>query len=251
MNPPTLHTGLAHLLEASEVRSQYPEVVFFSAYHSGEQDVLGSGLEQLVKFRLLHPQTPVLFFSFLPFKHLKPKDEFGVLQLAGTAFIQLPCSKENILEAAAKLSAMPFSNSDEAAWKAFSERACRNLLAQKIKIINHGQKLAFVNKVGLGLRLSIDNVLNYPEHRSTALINFNDRYSAMLAYVQHPQITEIIELGNIVQKTNDVFLNIVSKLVKDLTLISDPNNKENYTDLRDAIYSIQDAIDKLEKQQAQ
>lgn len=248
MNQPTLHTGLAHLLEASGVKSQYPDAVCFSAYNTGEQDILSSGITQLVKFRLLYPETPVLFFSFLPKETLLPKDEFGVLQLAGMEFIQLPCSKETILQAAANQCAKPLSVID-AAWKAFSERACKSLLTEKIKIINHKQELAFVNKVGLGLRLSIDNVLNYPEQRCTTLINFNERYAAMLAYVQNPQITEIIELGNIVQESNDSFLNIVSKLVQDLKFISDTNNKENFTDLRATIFRIQDTVSVLEKPQ--
>ena len=246
MNQPTLHTGLAHLLEASGLKSQYPEVVYFSAYNLGAQDVLGSGLEQLVKFRLLHPKTPVLFFSFLPIEHLLPKDEFGVLQLAGTALIQLPCSKETILQSAANQCAKPLSVRD-AAWKAFSESACKSLLMDKIKIINHKQDLAFVNKVGLGLRLSIDNIIDYPEQRCRTLINFNERYAAMLAYIQNPQIAEIIELGNIVQDSNDSFLNIVSKLVQDFVWIADTSNKENFIDLRTTIYRIQDNVSTLEK----
>lgn len=248
MNQPTLHTGLAHLLEASGVKSQYPDVVCLSAYNTGEHDVLGSGITQLVKLRLLHPETPVLFFSFLPKETLLPKDELGVLQLAGTEFIQLPCSKETILQAAANQCAKPLNVTD-AAWKAFSERACKSLLMEKIKIINHKQELAFVNKVGLGLRLSIEQVINYPEQRSITLINFNERYSAMLAYVQNPQIAEIIELGSIIQGANDDFLNIVSKLVQDLKFISDTNNKENFNDLRATIYRIQDTVSALEKLQ--
>ena len=136
MNQPTLHTGLRHLLEVSGVKSQYPEVVCFSAYDSGAQDVLGSGLEQLVKFRLLQPETPVLFFSFLPLEHLQPHDEFGVFQLAGTGFIQLPCSKETILQAAANQCARPLSVRG-AAWISFSEGACKALLQKRHKEIAH------------------------------------------------------------------------------------------------------------------
>ncbi|MBK8808621.1 MAG: hypothetical protein IPO21_19110 [Bacteroidales bacterium] len=246
MNQPTLHTGLAHLLEASGVKSQYPDVVCFLAYHQGSQDVVGSNLKQLVKFRLLHPETPVLFFSFLPLETLLPKDDFGVLKLSGAEFIQLPCSNVTILQAAANQCAKPLSVRD-AAWKAFSERACKSLLTEKIKIINHKQELAFVNKVGLGLRLSIEQVINYPEQRSTTLVNFNKSYASMLAYVQNPQITEIIELGNIVQDSNDSFLNIVSKLVQDFVWIADTSNKENFTDLRATIYRIQDSVSILEK----
>lgn len=223
-------------------------MVFFSDYNTGEHDVLGSGIMQLVKFRLLHPETPVLFFSFLPKETLLTKDEFGVLQLAGTEFIQLPCHKETILQAAANQCAKPLSVTD-ASWKAFAERACKKLLEEKIRIIKHGNELQFVNLVGLGLRLSIDNVLNYPEQRCATLINFNERYASMLAYVQNSQIAEIIELSNIVQDSNDGFLNIVSKLVQDLKLISDTSNKENYTALREAIYRIQDTAKALEKLQ--
>jgi hypothetical protein len=60
-----------------------------------------------------------------------PKDEFGVLQLAGTAFIQLPCSKETILKAAANQCAKPLSVRD-AAWISFSEKRLQSIASKEI-----------------------------------------------------------------------------------------------------------------------
>jgi hypothetical protein len=190
----------------------------------------------------------VLFLSFLPKEKLLPQDEFGVFHLPGTEFVQLPFDKATILELAEKLCGNSLTDSS-AAWESFSEKACRTLLHQKIDVIKHKQDLAFINKVSLGLRLAVENVINYPEQRCETLQYFNERYTAMLAYVENPQIIEIIELASIVQNSDDTFLNIVSKLVKDLKLISDTNNKENFTDLRATIFRIQDTVSELEKLQ--
>jgi hypothetical protein len=245
VNQPTLHTGLEYLLEESRVKIQFPDVVYSAAYHPGVQDVRGRGLELLVKFRLLHPNTPVLFFSFLPLTQLLPKDEFDVLQLPGTEFIQLPCSKETIIQAASKQNAKPHGVHDTA-WKTFSERACKSILKKRIGIIKHKQELAFINKVGLGLRLAIGNVMSYPEQRSETMIRFNERYDAMLAYVRNPQIQEILKFGSIVQQSDDAFLTLISTLVKEFLFISDYRNKEKFSELKQAIIKIQDVITILE-----
>lgn len=248
MNAPTLHTGLAQLLEASGAKSQCPDVAFFSAFIPGEHDVLGAGILALVKFRLLHPETPVLFFSFLPKERLLPKDEFGVLQVPGTEFIQLPCTKGTILESAKNTIANPY-NSESDAWKVFAEKACKALLKQEVSILKHGKELQFINKVGLGFRLSIENVIKYPDKRCITLINYNERYAAMLAYFQNPKIQEIIKLGSVAQWSSDSFLIRIYRLSNDFGFISDGNNKEKFSQLKEAILRIQDNISYIEKLQ--
>lgn len=242
MNKPTLHTGLAHLLKASGVGGQFPHVAFFSAYIPGDQDVLGAGISRLVKFRLLHPETPVLFLSFLPKKKLLTQDEFGVLQISGTEFVQLPFDKATILQLAEKHSFNSSTVSSEE-WRSFSEKACRTLLHQKINVIKHKQDLAFINKVGLGLRLAVENVINYPEQRCCATLqDFNERYTAMQTYLQNPQIKDLIELSGIVQNSDDQFLKHTFELSNDFLFISNVCNKEKYIDLKEAILRIQQYI---------
>lgn len=248
MNIINTYQGFEDFLEASGLKTIYPNVVCFSTYYPGVQDVLGAGIEQLVKFCLLNCKIPILFFSFHPYKEVEHKDKFGLLKLSQIAFIQLPCSKEMILQTAKSQCTKQLSFED-IGWVEFAKKACKNLLEKKIKIIKHNQELAFVNKAGLGLRLSIENIFQYPDQHYTTLKNFNEKYEKMQAYFQSPQIVEIIEFANLIQKSDDEFLNIVYKLVQDFLWMVDENNKEKFNEIRTTIYRIQDSVSELEKLQ--
>lgn len=248
MNQPTLHTGLAHLLEASGVKSQYPEVVRFSAYNPGEQDVLGSGLEQLVKFRLLHPETPVLFFSFLPKETLLPKDEFGILQLAGTAFIQLPCSKETILKAAANQCAKPLSVRD-AAWISFSETACKSILQRRIREIMHhlGKKeFQIGNRILNPLRLSCSGLLSYPHLKEDYFSLLVKGFDALNKYMQIPLVSEFLNWCMVCQETEDVYLQNALSFAVQLNQLSQFNAQTDAAEIISLIDRVNESFKNLQ-----
>ena len=244
MNQPTLHTGLAHLLEASGLKSQYPEVVYFSAYNLGAQDVLGSGLEQLVKFRLLHPETPVLFFSFLPLETLLPKDDFGVLQLAGTAFIQLPCSKETIIQAAAKHSANPL-NVKDAVWKSFSENACKTLLQQRMSELMHGSKFAIGNKVLNPLRLNCSGLLSYPHLKDDYPPLLQNNFEALHHYMTLEEIAELLHWCMVCPNSTDVYLQNAFSFASKLQQLTEYTADNDTEEIISYIDSINNSFDQI------
>ncbi|MCZ2392978.1 MAG: hypothetical protein LC105_03860 [Chitinophagales bacterium] len=245
MNQPTLHTGLAHLLEASGVKSQYPEVVRFSAYNPGEQDVLGSGIIQLVKFRLLHPEIPVLFFSFLPKETLLPKDEFGVLQIARTEFIQLPCSKENILQAAANQCAKPLGVT-EAAWKTFAEKACKALLLQRIKELNHGNKFAIGNMVLNPLRLNCSGLLCMPHLKEDYLPLLQKNFDALHNYAAVSDIAELLHWCMISTNSSDVYLQNAFAFASQLHQLSQYSAQTDAAEIISLIDRVNDSFKQLQ-----
>lgn len=247
MNQPTLHTGLAHLLEASGLKSQYPDVVCFSAYNLGEHYVLGSGLEQLVKFRLLHPETPVLFFSFLPTEHLLPKDEFGVLQLAGTAFIQLPCSKETILQSAANQCAKPLSVRD-AAWISFSESACKALLQKRHKEIAHytgKSEFQLGNRILNPLRANCLGWLSCPNLRDDYSVLIHKGFDALNKYMQIPLVSEFLDWCKICHETEDVYLQNALSFALQLNQLSQLNAQTDAAEIISLIDRVNDSFEKL------
>lgn len=247
MNQPTLHNGLAHLLEASGVKSQYPDVVCFSAYNTGEQDVLGSGIEQLVRFRLLHPETLVLFFSFLPKETLLPKDEFGVLQLAGTAFILLPCSKEAILKAAANQCAKPLSVRD-AAWISFSESACKSLLQRRMREIMHhlGKKeFQIGNRILNPLRLSCSGLLSYPHLKEDYCPLLEKGFDALNKYMQIPLVSEFLNWCMVCQETEDTYLQNAHLFAVQLNQLSQLNAQTDAAEIISLIDRVNDSFEKL------
>lgn len=248
MNQPTLHNGLAHLLEASGVKSQYPDVVCFSAYNTGEQDVLGSGIEQLVRFRLLHPETLVLFFSFLPKETLLPKDEFGVLQLAGTAFILLPCSKEAILKAAANQCAKPLSVKD-ATWKSFAEKACKALLQKRYKEIAHfsgKSEFQLGNRILNPLRLSCSGLLSYPNLKEDYCPLLEKGFDVLNKYMQIPLVSEFLDWCMVCQETEDVYLQNAFSFAVQLTQLSQLNAQKDAAEIISLIDRVNESFKNLQ-----
>lgn len=248
MNQPTLHNGLAYLLEASRVKSRYPDAVCFSAYNIGAQDVLGSGIEQLIRFRLLHPTSPVLFFSFLPIESLLPKDEFGVLQLAGTAFIHLPCSKESILQAAANQCAKPLSVKD-AAWKKFTESACKALLQKRHKEIAHfsgKSEFQLGNRILNPLRLSCSGFLSYPHLKEDYCPLLEKGFGALNKYMQIPLVSEFLDWCMVCQETEDVYLQNAFSFAVQLNQLSQFNAQTDAAEIISLIDRVNDSFKQLQ-----
>ncbi len=205
MNQPTLHTGLAHLLEASGVKSQYPDLVCFSAYNAGEHDVLGAGISRLVKFRLLHPETPVLFLSFLPKEKLLTQDEFGVLQLPGTEFIQLPFDKATIFQLAAKHSVNLLTVSSKE-WRSFSERACKSLIQKRMLELTHGNKFPIGNKALNPPRFDCSGLLSFPNLKEDYLPLIQKDFESLKQFIAIPEIAELLQWCGVCNHSEDVYL---------------------------------------------
>ncbi len=205
MNQPTLHTGLVHLLEASGVKSRCPHVVIHSAYIPGEQDVLGAGISRLVKFRLLHPETPVLFLSFLPKEKLLTQDEFGVLKLPGTEFVLLPFVKETIFQLAEKHSINSLTISSEE-WRSFSGKACKTLIQKRMLELTHGNKFPIGNKALNPLRFNCSGLLSFPNLKDDYLPLIQKDFDALQQFIAIPEIEELLQWCGVCTHSEDVYL---------------------------------------------
>ena len=89
---PSLEFWLTKAL-ARDNGSQQIDTFFISTYQS-MQGLVNSGLLDAVKFRLANPSTyPLILLSFFSKETLQKEDEFGILSLPGTEFVQLPCTR--------------------------------------------------------------------------------------------------------------------------------------------------------------
>lgn len=248
MNQPTLHTGLAQLLEISGVKSQCPDVAFFSAFIPGEHDVLGSGISALVKFRLLYPETPVLFFSFLAKEHLLPKDEFGVLHLPRTEFIQLPCADTTIIQLAEKHG----SNSlvvSSVEWLSFSEKACQALIQRLAKKISHqfGEKgMQLGNKALNPLRMNCCGLLSSPHLKEDYMPLLQKNFVVLNEFMAIPEIAELLNWCMISPDSKEEYLQCAYSFS---TLLKQLSSYSAQTDAKEIISLIDRVNDSFEKLQ--
>lgn len=68
---------------------------FFISTYQVRQGSVNSGLLDAVKFRLAHPTNHTLILlSFFSKETLQKDDEFGILTLSGTEYIQLPSTPD-------------------------------------------------------------------------------------------------------------------------------------------------------------
>ena len=243
MNQPGLPTGLTQLLDTSDVTSSYPDILFLAAFIPGMQDILTSGIEQLVKFRLLHPETRVLVFSFLPKSKFIVNDDSRVLQLAETEFILLPCSKEAIIRAAVQ-------NSDKSAevtfweWKLFADKACKALLKQRIQELDHNKKIAVGNKVLNPLRWNCAVLLSYPNLKEDCLPLLQKNFEELHRFMAIPDIVELLHWCVICKDPDDIYLKYAYSFASQLQQLS------TYTGHTDAeeIISLIDRVNESFKQ---
>lgn len=177
----------------------------FSAFIPGEREVLGSGISALVKFRLLHRETPVLFFSFLPKECLEPKDEFGALQLQGTEFVQLPFDKETLLQLAEKIRDNSLGAISEE-WRSFSERACKSLILKRMLKLTHGSKFPIGNKALNPLRFNCSGLLSFPNLKQDYLPLIQKDFEALHQFIAIPEIAELLQWCGVCNLSEDVYL---------------------------------------------
>lgn len=244
MTIPPLHTGLEKLLLLSGV-SQYPDVALLPAYIPGEPDTLSAGILQLVKFRLLKPAVPVLFFSFHAKEQLLSKDAFGVLALEGTEFIRLPCTREIILQAVAKYNSNQLIVSS-AKWRLFSENACKKLLQQRMRELTHGNKLAVGNQAINPIRMACVAILSMPSLKPDYLPVLEKNFTALKNYIAIPEIAELLQWAAVCQASEDDFLKTTFSFVTQLKELANHNPQTDAEHLIFVIDQLNDSFSKLQ-----
>jgi len=181
---------------------------FISAYHA-QAGQAHSGILQAVKHRLANPnQCPIIFFSFHSQKALTQQDTYGILSLTGTAFVQLPVSKETLLNVINKHNAA-FSI-PAAEWERFSLPAYTQLIKETISKLTHGNPNALGNGAINPLRLACATYLSFPD--SLPLVT--DSLRQLRQYIQVGEMAEFISLAANAPTGNVPFLLTAANFTK-------------------------------------
>lgn len=237
----SLPPGLGCLLETSGVYKKYPEVRFFPAYVPGEPDVLGAGLSKLVRFRLFNPAASVVFLSFHDKEVLRTKDRFGVLEVPGTVYLQLPCIKEDLIKTAESIGKWEGNESKEQ-WKPFAEKACKALISERIKLLKHGQKNAIGNILN-PLRASCVGFLDTQHSQNQYLNEANTCIRYLRDFLEIPQIKDLMQWNTVCKEPDDQYLKqafsfSVNLMKLSCCAINTENDVNNLITLIDTTYII-------------
>ncbi len=204
MKFPRLPIGLEKLLASGDIIKKFPGVVIFSAYIPSQQDAFNAGLMNLFKFRLLYPFTQVLFFSFHSKEALLKTDRFGVLDLDGTEFIQLPCAYNIMITAVEKCTKK--MEHHPVGWLQFSENAGTEMITKAIHELKHGEKLDIGNLVLNPMRASALAVSLMPELKEKYQDVFERNHAELISFIGSPEIFELLQLANNFGKSKNPFL---------------------------------------------
>ncbi|MFA5229640.1 MAG: hypothetical protein WC446_07840 [Candidatus Paceibacterota bacterium] len=244
----SLPPGLGCLLETSGVYKKYPEVRFFPAYVPGEPDVLGAGLSKLVRFRLFNPAAAVVFLSFIDKNVLDTKDTFGVLEVPGTFFLQLPCYKDDLLTIAGRVGNCEDKEKKQQ-WESFAQKACTFLIREHIRLLEHGHK-NHIGNILYPLRASSVGIVYTPELQSQYVDVTKKHIDRLKDFLNDPQIKDLIQLLNVNNDAKDKYLEQASSFSENLLKLSCWTNYEedNVRDLIDLIDNTNSIYDKLKSQ---
>lgn len=233
MKLPRLPVGLEKLLASGEIITKYPSLAIISAYISYENHAFSVGLMNLVKFRLLHPFTRVLFFSFQSKEAIQVLDNFGVLDLDGTDYLQLPCTYDKLLKLAEKCNNK--LNYQPKGWIKFSENACKTLLTNIIRELKHGGRFDIGNKILNSLQSSALAVCTMPELGERYQVIFEKNYLELNSFLDITEIIEFLQCANTCSESKNPFLKEAFLFSQQLTVLA---NNPDYAEPKKIISQI-------------
>lgn len=220
------HPSIENWLAQSKVKMKHlPNNVgqaFISSYQSQQKDI-HSGLNKAVKFRLANPSyNPIIILSFYSLEVLKKIDNFGILSLTGTEFLQLPVQIENLYQTIENCN-VKFKNIElsipEPEWEQFAIPAYKGILKATISKLKHGNDQDFVNTVTGPLRTSCVSSLSFP----VTLSIITDKLASFRSYLQNEEINEFIMMAEIGGRINDKFLQTTSQFAAQLLQLANFN----------------------------
>lgn len=234
------HPALEQLLEQSKVVEQYQHssvgITFISSYLPQYPGGVHSGLLQAVMFRLAHPTGLIIMLSFHAKAALMPHDTLGILSLYGTEFLRLPFSIQHLhhlLDAYQQKDSEAAFRIPEGEWAQFATAACKALLAQKLRILNHGNKLDFVNHTTGPLRSVCVDALLLPFLQTVV----KEQLQYLRSFVAQDEMAELLNLANVAHTSNDTLLRRVAVFAEHLGQLVDYASHEAL-DLKKLIFVI-------------
>lgn len=185
---------------------------FFISTYQVRQGSVNSGLLDAVKFRLAHPTNhPLILLSFFSKETLQQVDEFGILSLSGTEYVQLPSSPD-LLKAFINKYNTPLSIPGEE-WNRFAVPALKKLIHETVRKLKHGNQDALGNAALNPLRAAC--CLSFPVARPL----IKDNVEKLRQYLTVGVVAEFIGLSTLASAVNDAYLHNaweVSKQLSDL-----------------------------------
>ncbi len=205
---PALELWLAKAL-AIDSNSHLNDTIFISTFQS-RQGSVNSGLLNAVKFRLSYQTThPLILLSFFSKETLQKEDEFDILSLTGTEYVQLPTSPK-LLQAIIYKYPTPLSiPGDE--WNCFAVPALKKLINESVRKLKHGNKDALGNAALNPLRAAC--CLSFPG----ALPLITDGLKSLGQYLAVGVVAEFIQLSTLAPAGIDTYLKNALAVSKQLT----------------------------------
>ena len=183
---------------------------FYISTYQARQGSVNSGLLDAVKFRLAHPSThPLILLSFFSIETLQKEDEFGILSLSGTEYIQLP-STSDLLQAIINKYNTPLSIPGEE-WNRFAFPALKKLIHETVRKLKHGNHDALGNAALNPLRAAC--CLSFPVARPL----ITDNLEKLRQYLTVGPVAEFIRLSTLASAFNYAYLQNAWAVSKQLT----------------------------------
>ncbi|MFN8353690.1 MAG: hypothetical protein U0Y10_04570 [Spirosomataceae bacterium] len=245
------HPALEQILEQSKVAEQYQHsslgTTFISSYLPQYPGGVHSGLIQAVTFRLAHPTGLIVILSFHAKEALMSHDTHGILSLYGTEFLRLPFSIKQLHDV---LDAYQQKDSEapllipEGAWQQFAEATCKALLTEKLRVLNHGNKLDFVNHTTGPLKSACIDALSLPFMYPVV----QEELQYLRSFVAQDEIAELLSLANVAHHSDDTLLQRAATFAAQLQRLVNDANQETL-DLKKLIFVIDNVNEALSQLQ--
>ena len=214
----SLYSGLEKL----KLACGFQNISYFPAFIPNSNDVFGSGILELVKFRLQNRESSVVFFSFHDKSAFKLADKFTALGLPGTEFIRLPISLEELTKKMVKFSSANTIPTD-LQWNAFCEPACEYLLKISFSRLTHGREFDIANNVLVPLRASFIGLLSSPQLHNHFRTLCEKNLLLLREFLCLPLISQMIQLSSLCKSPTSSTLATFRVITQLLLEISDFN----------------------------
>lgn len=183
---------------------------FFISTYDARQGSVNSGLLDAVKFRLAHPTNhPLILLSFFSKETLQKDDEFGILSLTGTEYIQLPSTPDLLQAIFNKYNTLLSIPVEE--WNRFAVPALKKLIHETVRKLKHGNQDALGNAALNPLRAAC--CLSFPLARPL----ITDNLDKLRQYLAVGAVAEFIWLSTLASAVNDAYLHNAWEVSKQLT----------------------------------
>lgn len=206
MGPVPLHPNLQELITAAGIDLCSTRTAFFSPFIFPTPKIqVCTALLPAVKFKLLNPGSSVTIFGFQGYKYVRYHDDFNLIRLEGSSYIQLPCAKEALLTAINKHEKTGFEITLDK-WEYFSETACTYLIRQQLSKLKHSGYLDIGNKALYPLRLAYGIAQQKSIHGNEYRYVLDNCWSVYEQYLNQPDVKELFQWSALCKNSKDAFL---------------------------------------------